>query len=154
MTVKYKGYEAVQSDYNNHVMIVKDGRMVMHIDCTENMSAKELRGKIERCIMIREDDSFGSSTSTTDEDVGGPRVGTHGGVPDANEMSGGDTCSRGGATRDPMDMLIALACCSLSKLSCEQCPFQKIDSDTCNSWTDDEVVEAVRRLRRLRGDDD
>jgi len=71
MTVKYKGYEAVQSDYNNHVMIVKDGRMVMHVPHRKKLSAKELRGEIERCIMIREDDSFGSSSSTTDEDVKG-----------------------------------------------------------------------------------
>ena len=71
MTLKYKGYEAMQTA-NHHVIVLKDKLMVMHVPHRKKLSAKELRREIERCIMIREDDSFGSSPSTTDEDVGGP----------------------------------------------------------------------------------
>lgn len=50
-----------------------------------------------------------------------------------------------------IDILIALACCSARGLSCEECPMWKPYTDgrlggECKSWTDNDVIEAVRTL--------
>ena len=40
--VEHKGYTAVQSPRNNHVMIGKDGKMVYHATCVGPLSDNEL----------------------------------------------------------------------------------------------------------------
>ena len=42
--------------------------------------------------------------------------------------------------------LIALACCSSPELSCSECPFYNADG-LCRSWTEEELVEAVRMFK-------
>lgn len=37
---EYKGYILQQSGYNNHYMIFKDDKMVMHSQCTEKLNQK------------------------------------------------------------------------------------------------------------------
>ena len=57
--------------------------------------------------------------------------------------------------QEAIEVLMALACCSLAGLTCEDCPRAVsvededviFGEDTCHSWSDDEVVEAVRVLR-------
>ena len=43
MKVEYKGYVIEQSKYNNHIMIFKDNKMVMHISATKKFSESELK---------------------------------------------------------------------------------------------------------------
>lgn len=43
MKINYKGYEITQSDYNNHIMIRKNGKMIMHISATEKYTVEELK---------------------------------------------------------------------------------------------------------------
>ena len=47
MIIKYKGYVASQSSYNNHVIITKDGRMVFHANCTKKKSKNELEEMVD-----------------------------------------------------------------------------------------------------------
>lgn len=57
--------------------------------------------------------------------------------------------------QEAVEVLMALACCSLTGLTCEDCPRAVstededviFGEDTCRSWSDDEVVEAVHVLR-------
>lgn len=52
-----------------------------------------------------------------------------------------------------IEILIALACCSVTKLHCiGDCPLYDIDKNICRPWTDDEVREAVRVLNGERKD--
>lgn len=37
---EYKGYTLQQSNYNNHYMIFKDDKMIMHCQCTEKLDQK------------------------------------------------------------------------------------------------------------------
>lgn len=37
---EHKGYVLQQSSYNNHYMIIKDDKMVMHCQCTEKLDQK------------------------------------------------------------------------------------------------------------------
>lgn len=46
MTIEYKGYTISQSG-NNHIMIMKDNRMVMHIAATEQKTAEQLREHVD-----------------------------------------------------------------------------------------------------------
>lgn len=54
-----------------------------------------------------------------------------------------------------VEILMAMACCGSIDLTCDDCPLYapSDDEDTlgCRSWTDEEVVEAVRFLRKERG---
>jgi hypothetical protein len=52
MILDYKGYRVSQSDYNNHVMIAKDGHMVMHASCTKKLSEKELQEEVDNYIAL------------------------------------------------------------------------------------------------------
>lgn len=44
------------------------------------------------------------------------------------------------------NILMALACCSVSELRCGDCPLYEEDGH-CRPWTKEEVVEAVRLLK-------
>lgn len=48
--VRYKGFAAAQSTYNNHVWIFHDGLAVAHIQCDRRLKRGELRGYIDRHI--------------------------------------------------------------------------------------------------------
>lgn len=47
-----------------------------------------------------------------------------------------------------VDILIALACCTVTELRCEECPLWDAQRQKCLSWIDEEVVEAVRLLNK------
>ncbi len=59
--------------------------------------------------------------------------------------------------QEAIDVLIALACCTMAGLSCEECPHYVPDAEededvltsenNCHAWSDDEVVAAVHTLR-------
>lgn len=55
MVIEYKGYVVSQSDYNNHVMILKDGHMVMHAQCTKKMTEKELQKDADMFLALVEE---------------------------------------------------------------------------------------------------
>lgn len=40
-----------------------------------------------------------------------------------------------------INILIALACCSIPELTCSECPCK------CDAWSDAEVIEAVKILK-------
>ena len=48
--------------------------------------------------------------------------------------------------------LIALACCSVSGLQCDQCPYydphEADNLECCRPWTNEEVTEAVSVLNK------
>jgi hypothetical protein len=44
---EYKGYILKQSGYNNHYMIFKDGKMMMHCQCTEKLDQKKAEENID-----------------------------------------------------------------------------------------------------------
>lgn len=46
-TVEYKGYTVSQAEINNHIMIVKDEKMIMHITATEPKTAERLKGYVD-----------------------------------------------------------------------------------------------------------
>lgn len=48
-----------------------------------------------------------------------------------------------------IEILVALACCSVPELYCTECPLFRED-DGCRAWRDEEVVEAVRFLNKER----
>lgn len=50
---EYKGYTAIQAS-NNHVMIAKDGKMVLHSQCDEKKTSGELKAMIEAYITLTE----------------------------------------------------------------------------------------------------
>lgn len=41
--IEYKGCIVSQSDYNNHVMIIRDGEMVLHAPVKERKTEEELK---------------------------------------------------------------------------------------------------------------
>lgn len=47
MCVEHRGYFIQQSDYNNHIMIIKDERMVLHSQYEEKLTEKQLRGIVD-----------------------------------------------------------------------------------------------------------
>lgn len=47
-----------------------------------------------------------------------------------------------------VEMLIALACCSLSELHCDECPLWDERKGKCRPWTTEEVTEAVYVLKK------
>lgn len=48
--------------------------------------------------------------------------------------------------KDAIDILIAVACCTLVELTCLDCPLFR-EHRMCRAWNDDEVVEAVKLLK-------
>lgn len=52
-----------------------------------------------------------------------------------------------------VEILIALACCSVTELHClEDCPLYDREKCNCRPWTDDEVREAVYVLNGERSE--
>ena len=47
MVIEHKGYVLRQSEYNNHYMIFKDGKMVCHAQCTKSLTEKEAKENID-----------------------------------------------------------------------------------------------------------
>lgn len=52
LSVEYRGYTAIQSGYNLHVMICKDGHMKMHSQCDSPMTEDGLREMIDNYLEI------------------------------------------------------------------------------------------------------
>lgn len=52
--VEHKGYTAVQSPRNHHVMIGKDGKMVYHAQCECPLTEDELRELVDYYIQRTE----------------------------------------------------------------------------------------------------
>lgn len=52
--VTHRGYTAVQSPRNNHVMIGKDGKMVYHSQYDKPLTEEGLRKAIDDFIQLRE----------------------------------------------------------------------------------------------------
>lgn len=53
-----------------------------------------------------------------------------------------------------INILMAIACCSVRELSCYECPLWSDGTRRCRPWTDDEAVEAVRLLNGERKGND
>jgi hypothetical protein len=51
-----------------------------------------------------------------------------------------------------IEILKAVACCSLPELHCYECPLWDTKKHKCRPWTDDEVREAVHTLNGERKD--
>lgn len=51
MKIGYKGYEIIQSNYNNHITIFKDNIMVIHISATEKFTKTELQAIVELYLL-------------------------------------------------------------------------------------------------------
>lgn len=63
-SVEYKGFRVTQDELSHHVMVAKDGEMVMHIPCTESKTEAEL------CEMV---DFYGTVVERAYlSEVGGP----------------------------------------------------------------------------------
>lgn len=52
--VEHKGYTAVQSPRNHHIMIGKDGKMVYHAQYDHDLTEDELRARIDDFLALRE----------------------------------------------------------------------------------------------------
>lgn len=63
---EYKGYTAVQAS-NNHVMIAKDGKVVLHSQCSEKKTGGELKAMIEAYITLTESDEIDRICSEDEE---------------------------------------------------------------------------------------
>lgn len=53
MRVDYKGYVAIQSDYNNHITIYKNNKLVMHISATCKYDKDEIENLIDLFLCER-----------------------------------------------------------------------------------------------------
>lgn len=49
---EYRGYMVVQDRKTHHVIVSKDGHMVMHIPCTEHKSDAELEEMVEFYVTV------------------------------------------------------------------------------------------------------
>ena len=47
-----------------------------------------------------------------------------------------------------VEILKAVACCSVTELYCTDCPLYEREEKKCRPWQDEEVVEAVRVLNK------
>lgn len=54
---EHRGYFVQQSGYNNHIMIIKDERMVFHAQCTKKMTEKQLRQIVDGYIKFLESEN-------------------------------------------------------------------------------------------------
>ena len=52
--VEHRGHTAVQSGYNHHVLIGKDGKVVSHVHATRPYTEKELKEAIDNYITLRQ----------------------------------------------------------------------------------------------------
>ena len=52
--VEHRGYTAVQSGYNHHIMIGKDGKVVSHVHATRRFTEAELKNTIDEHIALRQ----------------------------------------------------------------------------------------------------
>ena len=52
MKIKYKGYIIIQSSYNNHIMIIKDNKMVMHISTNKPYTKEELKELVDINLLL------------------------------------------------------------------------------------------------------
>lgn len=50
-SVTHKGITAMQSDYNQHVALVKDNHIVARFSCNQKKSGKELRDMIDYYLL-------------------------------------------------------------------------------------------------------
>ena len=57
MCIEHRGYFVQQSSYNNHIMIIKDERMVFHAQCTEKKTEKQLRQIVDGYIKFIESEN-------------------------------------------------------------------------------------------------
>lgn len=55
MKINYKGYVILQSDYNNHVSIYKDGKMIFHSHISEKLNEDNLKQLVEIMIKLKKD---------------------------------------------------------------------------------------------------
>ena len=53
-----------------------------------------------------------------------------------------------------IDILKAVACCSVRELHCYECPFWDDKKNDCRAWTDEEARDAVRTLNGERKDNE
>lgn len=53
--VEYKGYIAEQA-YNNHVIILKDDKMILHASCDKKKTDDELKEMIDAFILLKQED--------------------------------------------------------------------------------------------------
>ena len=53
-----------------------------------------------------------------------------------------------------INILKALACCSVTELHCYECPLWDTKKHKCRSWTNEEVCEAVHTLYGERKDNE
>ena len=51
MKIEYKGYIAIQSDYNNHICIYKKNKLVSHISTTCKLKKEEIESFIDLFIL-------------------------------------------------------------------------------------------------------
>ena len=54
MCIEYKGYVIQQSTYNNHIMIIKENRMVMHSQCSQKLNEKQLCDLVDEFVKFTE----------------------------------------------------------------------------------------------------
>ena len=52
--VEHRGHTAVQSGFNHHIMIGKDGKVVSHVHATRPYTEKELKEAIDNYITMRQ----------------------------------------------------------------------------------------------------
>lgn len=51
MKVEYKSYVAIQSDYNNHIVIYKNNKLRSHISATCKFTKEEIESFIDLFIL-------------------------------------------------------------------------------------------------------
>lgn len=54
MCIEHRGYLIEQATENNHIIIIKDDSIVLHISCTEKMTRLQLCGIVDGYIKYRE----------------------------------------------------------------------------------------------------
>lgn len=53
MKIKYKGYVVIQSNYNNHVSVYKDEKMIFHSSMTEKLNKDNLEQLVDLIIQMQ-----------------------------------------------------------------------------------------------------
>lgn len=62
--VEHKGYEVVQTDFNNHLSVYKDGRRVMHVPCDTQKTDEELKQVVEDYLVLFSEENIKLYLST------------------------------------------------------------------------------------------
>lgn len=52
--VEHRGHTAVQSGYNHHILIGKDGKVVSHVHADHPYTVEELKGAIDNYLVLRQ----------------------------------------------------------------------------------------------------